>query len=168
MEETIGKAKLRDAAIGTGIAVDKMLALTGQTPAGQIAVVLPTHEEEAERRARHARLDAITAKLAAIESSKTRKARPRGRGLRRSVRAAAQHWACTNGVVVQVDRACAPIGPSQTIRVATWPLCGGKDMSDLLPSTAYFFQGSLRSRIATTMPVWRESLAEFFRTFLFD
>ena len=32
-EETIGKAKLRDAAIGTGIAVDKMLALTGRTPA---------------------------------------------------------------------------------------------------------------------------------------
>jgi hypothetical protein len=32
-EETIGKAKLRDAAIGTGIAVDNMLALTGQTPA---------------------------------------------------------------------------------------------------------------------------------------
>jgi hypothetical protein len=67
MEETIGKAKLRDAAIGTGIAVDKMLALTGQTPAVQIAVVLPTPDQEAERRARHARLDAITAKLAAIE-----------------------------------------------------------------------------------------------------
>ena len=67
VEETIGKAKLRDAAIGTGIAVDKMLALTGQTPAVQIAVVLPTPEEEAERRARQARLDAITAKLAAIE-----------------------------------------------------------------------------------------------------
>ena len=31
MEETIGKASLRDAAIGTEIAVDKMLALTGQT-----------------------------------------------------------------------------------------------------------------------------------------
>ena len=43
MEETIGKASLRDAAIGTGIAVDKMLALTGQTPAVQIAnIVLPT------------------------------------------------------------------------------------------------------------------------------
>ena len=37
MEETIGKAGLRDAAIGTGIAVDKMLALTGQMPAFQIA-----------------------------------------------------------------------------------------------------------------------------------
>ena len=54
MEETIGKASLRDAAIGTGIAVDKMLALTGQTPAVQIAnIVLPTEEERAERRALH-------------------------------------------------------------------------------------------------------------------
>ena len=43
MEATIGKASLRDAAIGTGIAVDKMLALTGQTPAVQIAnITLPT------------------------------------------------------------------------------------------------------------------------------
>jgi hypothetical protein len=33
MSEKIGKASLRDAAIGTGVAVDKMLALTGQTPA---------------------------------------------------------------------------------------------------------------------------------------
>ena len=31
MSEKIGKASLRDAAIGTGIAVDKMLALTGQS-----------------------------------------------------------------------------------------------------------------------------------------
>ena len=30
MEETIGKASLRDATIGTGVAVDKVLALTGQ------------------------------------------------------------------------------------------------------------------------------------------
>ena len=60
MEETIGKANLRDAAIGTGIAVDKMLALTGQTPAVQIAnIVLPTEEERAERRALHDRLDEI-------------------------------------------------------------------------------------------------------------
>jgi hypothetical protein len=32
MSEKIGKASLRDAAIGTGIAVDKMLALTGEMP----------------------------------------------------------------------------------------------------------------------------------------
>ena len=67
VERKIGKASVRDAIIGTGVAIDKMLALTAQTPALQIAVVLPTPEEEAERRARHHRLDAIPAKLAAIE-----------------------------------------------------------------------------------------------------
>jgi len=66
MEETIGKASLRDAAIGTGIAVDKMLALTGQTPAVQIAnIVMPSEEERAERRAIDAKLDEITRRLAA-------------------------------------------------------------------------------------------------------
>jgi hypothetical protein len=60
MEETIGKASLRDAAIGTGIAVDKMLALTGQMPALQIAnIVLPTPEQEAQRQAIHDKLDEI-------------------------------------------------------------------------------------------------------------
>ena len=60
MEQTIGKAGLRDAAIGTGIAVDKMLALTVQTPEVQIAnIVLPTEEERAERRALHDKLDEI-------------------------------------------------------------------------------------------------------------
>jgi hypothetical protein len=63
MEETIGKASLRDAAIGTGIAVDKMLALTGQVPSVNVAVVLPTDEERAERDAAHARLDAICKRL---------------------------------------------------------------------------------------------------------
>jgi len=64
MEETIGVAGLRDAAIGTGIAVDKMLALTGQLPSVQIAnVVLPTPEEGAARRAIDAKLDEITALL---------------------------------------------------------------------------------------------------------
>ena len=64
MEETIGKASLRDAAIGTGIAVDKMLALTGQAPSLQIAnIVMPSEEERAERRAMHARLDAIARRL---------------------------------------------------------------------------------------------------------
>ena len=43
MEETVGKVGCRDAAIVTGIAMDKMLALTGQTPAVQIAnIVLPS------------------------------------------------------------------------------------------------------------------------------
>ena len=64
MEATIGKASLRDAAIGTGIAVDKMLALTGQTPAVQIAnIVLPSEEERAERRALHDKLDEIARRL---------------------------------------------------------------------------------------------------------
>ena len=64
LSEKIGKASVRDAAIGTGIAVDKMLALTGQTPAVQIAnVVLPSEEERAERRALHDKLDAIAARL---------------------------------------------------------------------------------------------------------
>ena len=65
MEETIGSAGLRDAAIGTGIAVDKMLALTGQLPSVQIAVVMPTPEERAELRAVDAKLDAIAARLRA-------------------------------------------------------------------------------------------------------
>jgi transposase-like protein len=65
MEETIGKASLRDAAIGTGIAVDKMLALTGQMPSLQIAnIVMPSEDECAERRAIDARLDAIARRLA--------------------------------------------------------------------------------------------------------
>jgi hypothetical protein len=65
MEETIGKAGLRDAAIGTGIAVDKMLALTGQLPSVQIAnLVMPSPEQRAERRALHDKLDAIAKQLA--------------------------------------------------------------------------------------------------------
>ena len=64
MEETIGKASLRDAAIGTGIAVDKMVVLTGQTPAMQIAnILMPSEEERAERRAMHDKLDAIARRL---------------------------------------------------------------------------------------------------------
>jgi hypothetical protein len=64
MEETIGKAGLRDAAIGTGIAVDKMLALMGQMPTVQIAnLVMPTEEEREQRRQVHARLDAIARRL---------------------------------------------------------------------------------------------------------
>jgi hypothetical protein len=60
MEETIGKASLGDAPIRTGIAVDKMLALTGQTPVLQIAnIVLQTAEKEREREmARHNNVEA--------------------------------------------------------------------------------------------------------------
>ena len=63
MEETIGKAGLRDAAIGTGIAVDKMLALTGQAPAVAVQVVMPTAEENAQRKEEHRKLDEIAALL---------------------------------------------------------------------------------------------------------
>jgi hypothetical protein len=70
MEETIGKAGLRDAAIGTGIAVDKMLALTGQAPMVQIAnIVMPTPEERELLNECHRRLRAI-----AIGESKDPKA----------------------------------------------------------------------------------------------
>ena len=61
MSEKIGKASLRDAAIGTGVAVDKMLALTGQTPTIQIAnLIMPTEAAREEHRAIHERLDDCT------------------------------------------------------------------------------------------------------------
>ena len=68
VERKIGKASVRDAIIGTGVAIDKMLALTGQTPLVQIAnISMPSEEERAERRALHDRLDAIAARLNAPE-----------------------------------------------------------------------------------------------------
>src|SRR5215813_13748652 len=64
MEETIGEASLRDAAIGTGVAIDKILALTGQMPSLQIAnITVPSAEERARMNAIDANLDAITAML---------------------------------------------------------------------------------------------------------
>jgi hypothetical protein len=63
MEAMITKAKSRDAAIGTGSAVDKMLALTGRTPAVAVQVVMPTPEERAERDKEHRKLDEIAALL---------------------------------------------------------------------------------------------------------
>ncbi len=69
MVATIGKASSRDAAIGTGIAVDKMLALTGQIPTVQIAnIVMPTEAEREERLQIHAKLDAIARRLAAAQA----------------------------------------------------------------------------------------------------
>jgi hypothetical protein len=65
MVETIGKANLRDAAIGTGVAVDKMFALTGQIPVAQVAVInMPSEADRAERRELDNRLDAIARRLA--------------------------------------------------------------------------------------------------------
>ena len=72
MVATIGKASLRDAAIGIGIAADKMLALTGQTqtPALQMANIwMPSEAEREERRAMHDRLDAIARRLADAQTS---------------------------------------------------------------------------------------------------
>ncbi len=62
VERKIGKASVRDAIIGTGVAIDKMLALTGQTPVGiQIAnIQMPTPEEREESRRAHHALDEIT------------------------------------------------------------------------------------------------------------
>lgn len=60
MEEKIGKASLRDAAIGTGIAVDKMQALAGQMPAVAVQVNIPTPEQDEARRRAHHALDEIT------------------------------------------------------------------------------------------------------------
>ena len=66
MEETISKASLRDATIGTGVAVDKVLALTSQTPSINIVnIPMPTAEERAELTAIDRKLDAIAAKLKA-------------------------------------------------------------------------------------------------------
>src|SRR4030095_383847 len=62
VERKIGEASVRDAFIGTGVAIDKMLALTGQTPVGiQIAnIPMPTPEEQEETRRAHRALDEIT------------------------------------------------------------------------------------------------------------
>jgi len=60
MEELTGKANLRDAGVSAGIATDKLLALTGQLPSVQIAVVLPTAEERAELQRQDRQLDELT------------------------------------------------------------------------------------------------------------
>jgi len=63
---------LRDAAIGTGIAVDKMLALTGQMPAVNIANIwVPSEEERQEMRETDRKLDEITARLRALDEARS-------------------------------------------------------------------------------------------------
>ena len=67
MEETIGDASLRDATIGTGVAIDKILALTGQMPTVNIANInIPTEAERAAEREMDRKLDEITARLRAL------------------------------------------------------------------------------------------------------
>jgi transposase-like protein len=69
MEETISKASLRDATIGTGVAVDKLLALTGQLPSVNVAVVnMPSEAEREAMRQTDAKLDAIARRLAALDT----------------------------------------------------------------------------------------------------
>jgi hypothetical protein len=69
MEETIGEASLRDATIGTGVAIDKILALTGQMPAVNIANIwMPSEEERQEMRETDRKLDEITARLMALDT----------------------------------------------------------------------------------------------------
>jgi hypothetical protein len=72
MEETIGEASLRDATIGTGVAIDKILALTGKVPSLQITNIrVPSAQERAEMNAIDANLDAITAMLRDATTQKT-------------------------------------------------------------------------------------------------
>jgi hypothetical protein len=62
VERKIGKASVLDAIIGTGVVIDKMLALTSQLPVGiQIAnIQMPSPEEREEIDRRHRALDEIT------------------------------------------------------------------------------------------------------------
>ena len=62
MERKIGCGSLRDVTVATGVSVDKVLALQGQSPVGvQVAVVnMPTPEEREEINRRHRALDEIT------------------------------------------------------------------------------------------------------------
>ena len=64
MVSLIGKSALRDCTIGTGVAVDKLLALTGQLPATNIAVInMPSEQERAKQREMDDKLDAIFRRL---------------------------------------------------------------------------------------------------------
>jgi transposase-like protein len=49
MEQLVGKARLRDAGISAGIATDKLLALTGEVPSTNIAIINMATPEERER-----------------------------------------------------------------------------------------------------------------------
>ncbi len=64
--DTIGEASTRDAVIGMGVAIDKTLALLGQSPAVQVAnIIMPSDADRQERRELHDKLDAISARLKA-------------------------------------------------------------------------------------------------------
>jgi hypothetical protein len=60
MAEKIGKAGFRDTVIGTGVAVDKLLALTGQLSGPNIAVInMPSEQDREKTREIDSKLDAI-------------------------------------------------------------------------------------------------------------
>jgi hypothetical protein len=61
--DTIGRAKVRDAIIGTGVAVDKLLALSGQAPVAVGVVVMPSEQDRENMRALDQRLDEIAKRL---------------------------------------------------------------------------------------------------------
>ena len=70
MTQKIRKASFRDLTIGTGVAVDKVLALLGQSPAVQVAnIIMPSEADREERRRLHDKLDAISARLCAPPTS---------------------------------------------------------------------------------------------------
>jgi len=71
MEEMIGKASLHDPTIATGVATDKVIALTSQTPSINIVnIPMPSAEERAELNAIDRKLDAIAAKVKAAQAAK--------------------------------------------------------------------------------------------------
>ena len=64
MEEMIGKASLHDTTIATGVATDKVIALTSQTPSINIVnIPMPSAEERAEMNAIDRKPDAFAAML---------------------------------------------------------------------------------------------------------
>ena len=64
IEEMIGNASLHETTIAIGVATDKVIALTNQTPSINIvSIPMPSTEERAEMCAIDRKLDAIVAKL---------------------------------------------------------------------------------------------------------
>ena len=74
VERKIGKASVRDAIIGTGVAIDKMLALTGERPVGiQIANIrMPRLKSVRKRIERITRLTKITRMLLGARATEPR------------------------------------------------------------------------------------------------
>jgi hypothetical protein len=50
MERKIGRSSLRDATIATGVSVDKVLALQGQSPVGEQVAVVQMRRPKSERK----------------------------------------------------------------------------------------------------------------------